>query len=186
MAGITAPSPPSWNVLATAREREHRHLAKRLKPFGDFWWTAFLGVLIGRVEDHEAFFEQWCRQEETDPGFLEPLAKLVPIDRTFDFTVETFVDQLKAAVLPYIEWIGSGSFYVRLERRGHRGDIHSPEVERLLDEVLREALEAKGKEPTISFKDPDLIVAVKTIGEMCGVGAIPRTLRIRYPFVRVP
>lgn len=176
----------SWNVLATAKDREQRHLAHRLKRFGDFRWTPFRGVMIGRVEDHHAFFEQLLRGEEDEPGFLSSLAKIVPIDRTFEFTVEDFTARLKEAVLPYAEQIGNGSFYVRLERRGHAGEIHSQQVEQEVARLLYEKLRAQGKTPSVAFKDPDVIVVAETVGDVCGVGVITRDLRTRFPFIRVP
>lgn len=107
-----------WNVIATASAHEHRNLGRMLKRFGDFRWTPYLGVLVGRVEDHQALFEQLRRWEEDEPGFLAPLARIIPIDRTFDFTVESLLPRLREEVLPYAERINSWSFYVRLERRG--------------------------------------------------------------------
>lgn len=175
-----------WNVLATAKEREQRHLAKLLRRFGDFRWTQFLGVLVGQVADHEAFFAQLVRHEEDEPGFLRPLARLVPIERTFAFTAETLPSVLKEAVLGYAERIGSGSFYVRIERRGLAGAIHSQQLEQDLDRVLCDALRAGGAAPSVAFKDPDFIIAVETIGKEGGIGLLPRSLRARYPFVRVP
>jgi len=38
----------------------------------------------------------------------------------------------------------------------------------------------------IGLKDPDAIVAVELIGDECGVGMITRTMRERFPFVKVP
>ena len=43
-----------------------------------------------------------------------------------------------------------------------------------------------GDVPLIDFKDPDAIVAVELIGDECGVGLITRTMRERFPFVKVP
>ena len=71
-----------WNVLATAKDHEQRHLARRLKRLGVFRWSPYLGVLIGQVEDHQAFFDQLRRNEEIEPGFLLPLARVVPLDKT--------------------------------------------------------------------------------------------------------
>jgi len=175
-----------WNVLATAKELDQRHLARTLKRFGDFRWTRFRGVLVGRVEDVPAFLDQLIRCQDDDPSFLDPLAKLVPVDQIFAFTVETFVEQLRAAVLRYADRIGNGSFYVRLERRGHHGEIHSQQVEQELDRLLIATLGEKGLTPSIDFKDPDWIIAIETIDDICGVGALPRELRARYPFVRLP
>lgn len=177
---------PSWNVVVTAKDHEQRHLARCVRRLGDFWWTPFLGLLVGRVEDHEAFCEQLRRSEEERPGFLRPLARLVPIDRAFAFLVEDLPAQLERAVLAYADRIDSGSFYVRIERRGHAGAIHSQPLEQELDRTLLVQLRAQGATPLIDFKDPDAIVAVELIGDECGVGLITRTMRERFPFVRVP
>ncbi|TKS61251.1 MAG: hypothetical protein EWM72_00738 [Nitrospira sp.] len=175
-----------WNVVVTARDHEQRHLARLVKRLGDFWWTPFLGVLVGRVEDHEAFCDQLRRSEEDNPGFLHPLARLVPIDRTFAFQVESLSAQLGRAVLAYADRIDSGSFYVRIERRGHPGAIHSQPLEQELDRTLMDHLQEQGAAPRIDFKDPDAIVAVELIGDESGIGLITRTMRERFPFVKVP
>lgn len=178
--------PHSWNIVATAKDKEAHRLGHRLRCFGDFWWTPFRGVMIGRVEDHEAFCEQLRRHEENDPGFLDSVAKVVPIDQTFSFTVDIFPDRLKEAVEKYAESIDGGSFYVRIERRGHHGEIHTQQLEQQLDQTLCERLTAMGHEPIINFKDPDVIIVAETIGDVCGVGMISRAMRTRFPFVRVP
>ena len=177
---------PSWNVVVTAKDHEQRHLARCVKRLGDFWWTPFLGLLVGRVEDHDAFCEQLRRSEEERPGFLRPLARLIPIDRTFTFQVKHLPAQLERAVLAYADRIDSGSFYVRIERRGHAGDIHSQPLEQELDRTLLVHIREQGAAPLIDFKDPDAIVAVELIGDECGVGLITRTMRERFPFVKVP
>ena len=177
---------PSWNVVVTAKDHEQRHLARCVKRLGDFWWTPFLGLLVGRVEDHDAFCEQLRRSEEERPGFLRPLARLIPIDRTFTFQVEYLPAQLERAVLAYADRIDSGSFYVRIERRGHAGDIHSQSLEQELGRTLLAHLREQDAAPLIDFKDPDAIVAVELIGDECGVGLITRTMRERFPFVKVP
>lgn len=175
-----------WNVVVTAKDHEQQHLARLVKRLGDFWWTPFLGLLVGRVEDHEAFCDQLRRNGEDRPGFLRPLARLVPIDRTFAFQVEGLAAKLGGAVLVYADRIDSGSFYVRIERRGHPGAIHSQSLEQELDRVLMEAMKERGAAPRIDFKDPDSIVAVELIGDECGIGLITRAMRERFPFVKVP
>lgn len=177
---------PSWNVVVTAKDHEQRHLARCVKRLGDFWWTPFLGLLVGRVEDHDAFCEQLRRSEEERPGFLRPLARLIPIDRTFTFQVKHLPAQLERAVLAYADRIDSGSFYVRIERRGHAGDIHSQPLEQELDRTLLAHLREQGAAPHVDFKDPDAIVAVELIGDECGIGVITRAMRQRFPFIKVP
>ncbi|HSA62492.1 MAG TPA: THUMP domain-containing protein [Nitrospiraceae bacterium] len=176
----------AWNVVVTAKDHEQRHLARLVKRLGDFWWTPFLGVLVGRVEDHEAFCDQLRRYEEDKPGFLHPLARLIPIDRTFLVDIETLAARLGQAALTYADRIDNGSFYVRIERRGHAGAIHCQPLEQELDRRLMEHLQKQGAAPRIDFKDPDAIVAVELIGDEGGIGLITRTMRERFPFVKVP
>lgn len=175
----------AWNVLATAKNLEQRHLARRLKRFGDFRWAPYLGLLIGRVQDHQAFFDQLLRCEENEPGFLFPLARLVPLDQTFIFTTDTLVSMLKSEVLGYADQIGSGSFYVRVERRGHKDEIHSRQIEQALADALIESLSKRGHTPHVEYHDPDAIIAIEIVGNECGVGLITKSLRERYPFVKV-
>lgn len=176
----------AWNVLATAKNLEQRHLARRLKRFGDFRWTPYLGLLIGRVEDHQAFFDQLRRCEENEPGFLFPLARIVPLDRTFIFTTDTLVPLLKSKMLGYADQIGSGSFHVRVERRGHKNEIHSRQIEQAVAGALIESLSKRGHTPHVDFHDPDIIIAIEIVGDECGIGFITKLLRERYPFVKVP
>jgi tRNA(Ser,Leu) C12 N-acetylase TAN1 len=157
-----------------------------VRRLGDFWWTPFLGVLVGRVEDHEAFCDQLRRNEEERPGFLHPLARLVPVDRIFPVRLEGLADQLKQAVAAYADRIDDGSFYVRVERRGHAGEIHSQALEQELDRALIGHLHERRAAPRIDFKDPDSIVVVELIGNEGGIGLITREMRHRYPFVKVP
>jgi tRNA(Ser,Leu) C12 N-acetylase TAN1 len=185
-SGFEHRSTTPWNVLATARNHEHGRLARRLKRFGDFRWAPYLGVLLGRVEDHEAFFDQLRLAGEVKPGFLLPLARLVPLERTFVFTTDTLIPLLKAELLTSAEEIGSRSFYVRIERRGHKGEIHSREIEQKLAHALIASLEECGCTPHVDFHDPDVIIAIEIIGDECGVGFITKSLRERYPFVKVP
>jgi len=62
----------SWNVAVTAKDHEQRHLARCVKRPGDFWWTPFLGLLVGRVEDHEASASSYAVAKRSGPGFSAP------------------------------------------------------------------------------------------------------------------
>lgn len=175
----------NWNVLATAKQGQNRRLSRLLRPFGDFRRTRFLGVFAGHVRQPWRFFEELLRLEQESPGFLDPVSKLVPIDKTFEFTVDDFEERLKEALIPYAEQIKSGSFYIRIERRGHKGEIHSQHVEQGLGHMLIEHLGASGHAPSLTFKDPDLILVVETLDETCGVTALSREMRERFPFIRI-
>ena len=175
-----------WNVLATARNHEQGHLARRLKRFGDFRWSPFHGVLVGRVEDHQAFFEQLRRGEEIEPGFLLPLARLIPLDRTFLFSADTLIPLLKGEAQGYAERIGDGSFHVRVERRGHKDELRSRSIEEALAGAVIESSVQGGRSPHVDFRDPDFIISVEIVGDECGIGLIAKSLREQYPFVKMP
>ena len=111
---------------------------------------------------------------------------MVPLDKTLTIDVASLVPMLKAEVLGYADRIGSGAFYVRVERRGHKGEIHSQQLEQELAHALVELLTQKGHTPRVDFQNPDVIIAIEIVGDECGIGIITKSLRERYPFVKVP
>jgi len=175
-----------WNVIATAKNHEQSHLIRRLKRFGNFRWSPYHGVLLGCVEDHQRFLEQLHCREESEPGFLYPLARLVPVGRIFPFTLDTLVPLLKAEVQGFLEQMEFDSFYIRVERRGHTNEVRSREIEEEVAGAIFQSLAQRGCAPRVDFRDPDVIVAIEIVGDECGIGLIPKSLRERYPFVKVP
>jgi hypothetical protein len=142
-------------------------------------------VLIGRVEDVPQFLEAVRQAGAQGMKWVEDLARILPVEQLFHFTPETFEAQLKAAVAPFVERMAGGTFYVRLERRGFKGRIISPEVERALDAYLINLAAEHGKTLQVSFADADYVVAAETVSTMCGVALLTRELRTRYPFVKI-
>ena len=175
----------SWNVLATAKDGRQRELARCLTRLGDFRWSHFPGLLLGRVEDQEAFFTQLMRCAEAQPGFLSPVARIIPITRTVRFTTENLLYQLKEEVLGWASRIESRTFHVVCQRRGHAGSIHGQDLQHALDDTLIQYLRASGLQPRLEFSDPDVVIAVELIDDVCGLGLIPKALRVRFPFVRI-
>lgn len=182
---MTMTERPAWNVLATAKPGQGRHLIELLSRYGSFHWTRFWDVAIGYVPDPWALIEALREQGEKEPAILEPISKLLPIDRVFDFSIETFEERLQAALMPYADRIANGSFLIRLERRGHAGEIHSHHVEQHVGQALLDHLRARGHEATVDFEDPDWILFAETLDDQCGVGIIDRERRTRYPFLRI-
>lgn len=107
------------------------------------------------------------------------------MERTFHFDAEHFIERLKEAVAPFAERMGPGRFFVRIERRGMLGRVHSQEAEREVGDYLIGILEGRGVKLATSFSDPDWIVAGETLGAEAGVALLDRELRRRYPFVQV-
>jgi tRNA(Ser,Leu) C12 N-acetylase TAN1 len=142
-----------------------------LSRYGEFKGSGYRDVVIGKVEDVNTFLET-LRQEK--PEKLRSLSQIVPIERTFQFELSDFREKLREAISPYVELVEHSRFYVRVERRGHKGEISSLEVEQEMDAFVLEALKNTGKLAQVSFKDPEKIIIVETIENRAGVGLITR------------
>lgn len=172
-------------VVTTASGGRYRHLLHELSPWGEFRPTGFLGVILGKVDDPLAFLERVRAEREKRLIAFQDLGRAVPVERVFSFHVEEFPDKAKEAIRPYLEQMAGRRFYVRLERRGLKGQIVSPEAERALDGFIREELEKDGRSAEVGFEHPDAVIAVETVGDRCGVGLLTREMLDRYDFVRV-
>ncbi len=173
-------------VVTLAADGRYQDLLMELSTYGEFHKTGFLGVILGQVADPIAFLDTVRDKREHQLIAFQDLGRIVPLHRCFSFTADTFQAQIREALAPYVDILVGQSFYVRLERRGFKGRIISPEVERLFDTFLLKLIEKSGGRASIDFDDPDIVLAIETIGERCGIGVLTREQRERYAFVRVP
>lgn len=176
-----------WNIIATiARGPGHaKRVLDGLWQFGEFHASSFTDVCYGRVEDVHAFLDAILGVRQQARPWARHVARLIPIERHFRFDAENFADQLKEAVTPFATRMGTGRFFVRIERRGMQGRVHGQEVERAIADHLVGLLEARGERLATDFEDPDWIVVCETLGAEAGVALLGRELRRRYPFVQV-
>lgn len=176
-----------FNVIVTlASNGRFRHLLQELSSYGDFRRTDFLGVIIGRVESLPGFLENIREKRQKQLIAFQDLGRIVPVDQVFVFRPDDFPEKVEAAILSYLGELEGKRFYVRLERRGLKGKIVSPEVERELDGFIQQHLAAGGKRPAqVDFEHPDVVVVVETVGDRCGVGLLTRAMMEKYEFVRV-
>lgn len=175
-----------FNIVATmAGSGRYRHMLEDLAPFGEFRRTEFQGVALGQVADPLTLLETIRRERERKFYAFQDLGRIIPVECSFVFEVDGFTDQLKEIFSAFFERLCGKSFFVLLERRGHQGEIISPQLERQMDAFILGGLENKGSTGRIDFSDPDVIVAVETVGDRFGVGLITRELMTRYSFVRV-
>ena len=175
-----------WNVIATVREGpgHEKALLRGLRRLGEFHPTEFNYVCIGQADSTD-FLETVRQARAAGEDWTRYLARLVPVERTFHFDAEGFVERLKQAVAPFAERMGTGCFYVRIERRGMLGQVHSQEAEREVADYLAGLLRGRGQQLTTDFRDPDWIVACETLGAEAGVALLDRETRRRYDFVQV-
>ncbi|HXE96756.1 MAG TPA: THUMP domain-containing protein, partial [Dongiaceae bacterium] len=76
-------------------------------------------------------------------------------------------------------------FHVRMHRRGFKGKLSSAEEERFLDEILLQRLEDAGTPGKVAFDDPDVIIALETIGQQAGLSLFGRDELKRYSLLHV-
>ncbi len=173
-----------WNLVVTAHGGRRHDLIHALRPIVRLVRAGYSEVLVGRTNDVEGCLAGIAARA-ADPVFAaEVLARVVPVERTFVLGADVAA-QLVAETAGFLDTLATASFHVRVERRGHRGVLQSDQLERLIGTALVDALSTRGAEPRVTFKDPDVIVAIELIGDAGGVGLVPRELRGRYAFVRL-
>jgi len=174
-----------WNVLATAQEGRRDALLIALRRLGRFRRGGYRNVVVGEVDDPAGFLPAVRDALTTDLLLPTALAKVVPVETVVRITADTAVDTLAAAAERFLDRLSGGSFFVRLERRGMKGRLHTPTVERAVGDKVWRALEARGEAPRVVFDDPDAILVIETVGDEAGLAVIPRALRQEFPFVRL-
>ena len=175
----------TWNVLVTAHEGRRDALLPVLRRLGVFRGGGYRNVALGRVDDVPAFLDALAAVLAAEPWMRQVLARVVPIDRSVTVDPADPLAALEPAVRELAPRLAGGTFHVRLERRGLKGALHTAELERTLGGVVWRALEAAGEVPRVTFRDPDRVLAVETLGVRAGLGVIERATRQRWPFVRV-
>ena len=175
-----------WNVIVTVYEDEYRAAHRLLREFGHVAASGFHNVLTLKVEDPDEFVRLLGERVEAEPGLLNTLSHVVPAGQAFDFgDAADFEERARQAVLQLAPQLAGCRFHVRMHRRGLSESMSSQEEEQLLDKVLLDALEAAGAPGSITFDDPDAIVAIETLGHRAGVSLWTREELQSYPFLRL-
>jgi len=175
-----------WNLVVTCRRNGERGALKELRFFGRFHPTGFRDVLAGCAEDRGRFFDELLRAREMRDPVWRFLVRVVPVDAVFSFTLDTFRARLGEVIDGMAERVPAGAFYVRIERRGHKGEIPTPEVEREMDGRIIAAHERLGRSSRVDFKGFSSVVAVETFHDLGGAGVLLRETMERYPFLKIP
>ena len=174
-----------WNILATAFWGRGKDALRLLTPHGEFKGSGFKDVLQGHVEDVNLFLEKLESMRQENPDRMNSLSQILPLGRTFNFDLPDFMDKLKETVLPYVEKVEGKKFYVRVKRRGHKGEMSSLEIEKEISGFIFEKLEEVGKQAQVSFSDPDVVIIIETIANRAAVALITREMRKKYPLIKI-
>ena len=175
-----------WNVVATVRDHRFAQAWRLLEEFGQVAKTAFYNVLAVKVDDIDTFLNDLHARLTAVPAISECLAKVLPVTSTFSFqTPEEFEQQAMAAVTPWLPGLAGKSFHVRMHRRGFKGRLNSQQEERFLDHYIVESLAGAGRTATVAFHEPEVIIAVETIGQRAGLSLWHCDELARFPLVRL-
>jgi len=175
----------SWNVLATSHEGRRDALLTALRRLGTFRPGGYRNIVVGEVENPRELLDRVREALPTDALLGTALARLLPVDVRVRFDPESPAETLAAAAEPLLDRLAGGSFFVRLERRGLKGRVHSPSVERDIGDRVWRALEGRGHTPRVEFRDPDAVLVIETLGDQAGLVVVDRAARRDYPFVKV-
>jgi len=174
-----------WNILATAFWGRGKHALRLLTQHGEFKGSGFKDVLQGHVEDVRLFLEKLELLRHENPDGMTSLSQILPLERTFNFNLPDFMDKLKETVSPYVEKVEGKKFYVRVKRRGHKGEMSSLEIEKEISGFIFEELEKAGKKAQVSFSNPDVVIIAETIANRAAVALITREMKEKYPLIKV-
>jgi tRNA(Ser,Leu) C12 N-acetylase TAN1 len=176
----------TWNVVITVHEGYYSLGRELLKPLGTVRKTDYFNVLVMAVDDMQQALETLKAMMDEKPEFCDAIARFVPAAHTFFFTsAEEFEEKAQKAALSWTRELEGKKFHVRMKRRGFKKRISSLDEEIFLDKVLIGALEKRGASGTISFTDPDAVIAIETVGQRAGMTLFTREELARYPFLHV-
>ena len=176
---------PGFDVLATSLEGRRDALLAALRRLGRFRPGGYRNVVVGSVEDRAAFLDRVAEGLARDALLPTALARLLPIDHTLRFTLDSALEDIATVAEPLVHGMAGDAFFVRVERRGLKGRLHTPTLERDLADRVWRMLEARGRVPRVDFGDPDGVLVVETLGDQAGITLLSRALRAKYAFVRI-
>ena len=174
-------------MLATAYDHEFRQARELLSRFGDVRGSDYRNVLVMNVGDVIAFLEAVHGTLVTDASLANAVSRIVPVTRGFRFqSPEEFEDRARGVVSEWVRDLAGKRFHVRMHRRGFKGKLSSQHEEQFLDHFVLERTQAGGGTPAVvGFDDPDVIIAVETLGHDAGLARWTREQLRSYELLRL-
>lgn len=129
--GTSAPAPtapvPAWNVLVTLSEPTFRIARKLLSRWGTLRRTDYHNVEVMAVADPAAFVREFAAAVEQEPGILNAVSHVVPLEHAFTFKdAADFERRARELALSYLPKLAGKAFHVRLHRRGLKSSRRLP------------------------------------------------------------
>ena len=174
-----------WNIIISVFQDGFKQAVRALKLFGTVDRSPYHNVLVMAVENPLALLESIEREVDSRPFLYDAISRVAPAARCFEFhSAEEFVESARSILTEWLSRLRGHSFHVRVHRRGFKHDLRTPDVERLLDGDVLEALRQAGAPGSISFLDPDFVVAIDTIDDRAGMSLWSRDELARHRLVR--
>lgn len=175
-----------WNVVATVATEGFRDSIRILSDFGEVSRSAYRDVIVMHTElGARELLEALRKLTETDKTLLNAVARLTPVTRRFAFSsAGEFRSRVTAAVLPWVPELEGRTFFVRMHRRGFHEELSSQVEERALGRFLVDSLDGEQGRARVGFEDPDVVIAVETVGGQAGVSRWTRADLDRYELLR--
>ena len=159
-----------WNIVVTIYQEGFKRALRALQDIGPAEGGPYHNVLVMKVDDPMAVLDAVERLTEGRPALYDAIARVAPAIRTFDFSsAEDFKDNAKSIVLEWLPSLAGKSFHARLHRRGPKLELHAPDVERFLNDVIIGATAKAGLPGRISFTDPDAVIVIDTVDDRAGL-----------------
>jgi tRNA(Ser,Leu) C12 N-acetylase TAN1 len=174
-----------WNVIVTVYQDGYRFARRLLRQLGPVEETSYHNVLTMAVHDPFSLLEAVEKHAADEPRLYDTIARIAPISSSFLFeSPQEFEDKAKAVVLGWLPRLANCSLHVRLHRRGFKHKLRSPDEERFLDDAILDALKEAGTPGSISFADPDVVIAIETIDNRAGMALWTREALTHHPLLR--
>ena len=176
----------NWNLIVTTAEGRYTQALGFLARYGVVKPTSYYNVVMMQVRDIPELMGLLAREWESQGGRLLLLQRVVPMSHTFHFRDhQAFGNRAAEIVSDWTDQLAGKTFHVRMHRRGFKDQLRSEDEERLLNTVIVDATTRSGNPAVVSFEDPELVVAVETIGNEAGMSLWEREDLQRYPFLHI-
>jgi tRNA(Ser,Leu) C12 N-acetylase TAN1 len=160
----------NWNVVVSIYQDGFRQAIRALREIGSVECSPYHNVLVMTAENPVAMLDAIEKETEERPYLFDTISRVAPAMSSFEFhSAEEFRDRAKALMLEWSPKLAGRTFHVRFHRRGSTHTLPSPDIERLLDDTLLDALRQAGASGVISFTDPDAVIAIDTIDDRAGL-----------------
>lgn len=175
-----------WNVIVTVSEHGYKQAGHLLEPWGDIAKSNFYNVLLLRTADPFAFLEKAQSEISSGTEFAAAISRLMPVEKKFSFqSPDEFEFKAKQEITGWIPRLAGKTFHVRMHRRGFKGRMKSVDEEQFLDHFVMQELEARGETATVTFDQPDVIIALESIGNDAGMSFWTRQDLVKFPVLKL-